>query len=105
MGIEKDAQPREICIKFPIACGPEDGEVLCASQRWNGVAWFMSCLILYWLLLRPLARHFRKYSLRACYITLFGLWSVSIVIGLVQAAEWAEICTGYCYQMIWNGLQ
>ncbi|CAK0794261.1 unnamed protein product [Prorocentrum cordatum] len=64
--IEKEAHPREICVDFPIACGPADSHVLCATQRWNGVAWFMSCLVVYWLLLRPLARHFRTYSIGAC---------------------------------------
>jgi peptidoglycan/LPS O-acetylase OafA/YrhL len=47
---------------------------------WNGVAWFLSALVVYWAMLRPLSRHFRTVSLRSCCLWLLGLWLVSLAL-------------------------
>lgn len=77
----------------------------CASQAWNGVAWFMSALIPYWLLLRPLAKHFRDYSLRSAYVAVVFLWLWSVVPGTLQYVEKFGICSDWCYQTLWSAMQ
>lgn len=47
-----------ICHHFP-----ERGYISCSAWRWNGEAWFISVLMFYWLILRPLANLMRRLSL------------------------------------------
>lgn len=50
------------------------------GMQWVQVAWFVSVLVLYWLILRPVTRLVRQLTLRVCYVVLFVLWSWSAVI-------------------------
>jgi len=54
---------------------------------WNGPAWFMSALVVYWLLLRPLTRYFRNVPLTSCLGWLFLCFCYSLVIHFVWAGS------------------
>merc|ERR1719356_633666 len=41
-------------------CQEEKGSVSCSPWLYNGEAWFLSVLIVYWFALRPLAEFFRR---------------------------------------------
>eukprot|EP00931_Biecheleriopsis_adriatica_P037655 TRINITY_DN2159_c0_g1_i4.p1 TRINITY_DN2159_c0_g1~~TRINITY_DN2159_c0_g1_i4.p1 ORF type:complete len:500 (-),score=61.01 TRINITY_DN2159_c0_g1_i4:298-1797(-) len=63
---------------FPITVGKQ-----CCGQSWVTVAWFMSALVLYWLLLRPLANLIRRASVKTCCVVIALCWIVSLVPGAV----------------------
>jgi len=69
-----------ICLKAKI-----DDEIVtkCMPYSINGEAWFMSVLLFFWLLLRPLASRFRTFSKTKCWwiILLCWIWSC-IPLGL-----------------------
>eukprot|EP00928_Gymnodinium_smaydae_P042080 TRINITY_DN28395_c0_g1_i1.p1 TRINITY_DN28395_c0_g1~~TRINITY_DN28395_c0_g1_i1.p1 ORF type:complete len:505 (+),score=61.59 TRINITY_DN28395_c0_g1_i1:59-1516(+) len=47
---------------------------------WTGSAWFLSALVVYWLMTLPLSRYFRNVSLRSCYLWLAFLWIGSVAL-------------------------
>lgn len=49
-----------------------------SGVQWAQVSWFVSVLVIYWLMLRPITRRVRKMSLNRCFAMLFALWAVSV---------------------------
>jgi len=47
---------------------------------WNGPAWFLSALVVYWLVTLDLCRCFRTLSLKQCYCWLAGCWVFSLAL-------------------------
>eukprot|EP00928_Gymnodinium_smaydae_P014000 TRINITY_DN1507_c0_g1_i1.p1 TRINITY_DN1507_c0_g1~~TRINITY_DN1507_c0_g1_i1.p1 ORF type:complete len:487 (+),score=46.88 TRINITY_DN1507_c0_g1_i1:106-1566(+) len=60
--------PMPLCSVF---CAP-------SAWRWATTSWFLSVLVVYWLILRPLSRFMRRQSLRVALLILVGCfgWSV-----------------------------
>lgn len=58
---------------FPI-CTVEPWGASCAPWLFNGESWFLSVLVLYWLMLRPLAQFFRTKGVCFCYATVCLAW-------------------------------
>eukprot|EP00928_Gymnodinium_smaydae_P093074 TRINITY_DN7709_c0_g2_i1.p1 TRINITY_DN7709_c0_g2~~TRINITY_DN7709_c0_g2_i1.p1 ORF type:complete len:492 (+),score=42.34 TRINITY_DN7709_c0_g2_i1:63-1478(+) len=92
---------------LPITFTIDDHNYMCMGQgEWTTVAWFLSVLVVYWFLLRPLARCFRKLSLSSCNIALIVLWMWSAVPGALLGyrhelgSEW---CANFMWCMIKNG--
>jgi len=54
-------------------------ENTCAAYMYNGVSWFLSCLLIYWMCVRPLSRLFQATSLCTCMICLSGCWLCSLL--------------------------
>eukprot|EP00928_Gymnodinium_smaydae_P014001 TRINITY_DN1507_c0_g2_i1.p1 TRINITY_DN1507_c0_g2~~TRINITY_DN1507_c0_g2_i1.p1 ORF type:complete len:451 (+),score=41.42 TRINITY_DN1507_c0_g2_i1:210-1562(+) len=54
-----------------LSCAP-------SAQRWTTTSWFLSVLVVYWLILRPMARLMRRQSLTVALFILVGCfcWSV-----------------------------
>lgn len=73
------------------SCSHWQYEVLnyqCCSQTWNSVSWYMSVLVPFWLLARPLSEAFRNRSAQFCCLSMVLLWLWSFVpywIGLWNA--------------------
>jgi peptidoglycan/LPS O-acetylase OafA/YrhL len=63
-----------------------------SSHAWNIPAWFLSALVVYWLLLRPLARFFSRRSLTCSIIWVWFLWVWSLALGYV--ATWLPEAIG-----------
>jgi len=59
----------------------------CASGEYNNTCWFISVLIVYWLLIHPFTRIFERVSARSCYAWLAALWLWSWVPALLHRAE------------------
>eukprot|EP00928_Gymnodinium_smaydae_P051139 TRINITY_DN3465_c0_g6_i1.p1 TRINITY_DN3465_c0_g6~~TRINITY_DN3465_c0_g6_i1.p1 ORF type:complete len:432 (-),score=60.97 TRINITY_DN3465_c0_g6_i1:285-1580(-) len=66
-----------------------DGEIFPAeppytfmAMNWNSKTWFVSVLVFYWMLLRPLAAMAKKLSLRSAVVTTVLLWLFSLVPGM-----------------------
>jgi len=57
-------------------------QVTCCEPygAWNGPAWFLSALVVYWLMTLPLCRFFRNTSARSCYTWLLCLWLFSVAL-------------------------
>lgn len=48
-----------------------------SGVQWAQVSWFVSVLVIYWFMLRPLTRRIRRLSLRTCCAAIVALWAVS----------------------------
>mmetsp|Transcript_81016 Transcript_81016/g.203957 ORF Transcript_81016/g.203957 Transcript_81016/m.203957 type:complete len:876 (-) Transcript_81016:418-3045(-) len=48
-----------------------------SGLQWAQVSWFVSVLVIYWLMLRPLTRRVRRMSLTSCCCAAFTLWAIS----------------------------
>eukprot|EP00445_Apocalathium_hangoei_P014714 CAMPEP_0203867574 /NCGR_PEP_ID=MMETSP0359-20131031/16599_1 /ASSEMBLY_ACC=CAM_ASM_000338 /TAXON_ID=268821 /ORGANISM="Scrippsiella Hangoei, Strain SHTV-5" /LENGTH=533 /DNA_ID=CAMNT_0050785837 /DNA_START=44 /DNA_END=1645 /DNA_ORIENTATION=+ len=74
---------------LPLVDGHDGGPWL---QAWVPDAWFLSVLVLYWMILRPLSRFFAQRSLGFCMASLFGCWALSTLPQLFlhdnQLANW-----------------
>lgn len=66
---------------FPICTG-HGADISCAAWSFNGEAWFLSVLVLYWLILRPLAAFFRQQSRPFCLMYISASWVFCIVFHL-----------------------
>jgi len=80
---------------LPISWKNENGVREFTSWEYNPVCWFLSALMVYWILLRPLSRCCEKLSLRACYGCLVVLWLWSLVptaaFVVTEPMEWHSI--------------
>jgi len=68
---------------LPVCYPRAEGGWVVAAWGYNPACWFLSCLLVYWLLLRPLSRFFARASLRSCCAWLVGLWLWSVVPGTI----------------------
>lgn len=64
-----------ICSKFQ----PWVHDYQCCSTSWNSIAWYVSTLVPFWLIVRPLSLLFRKASVVTCLISMALLWTWTIV--------------------------
>merc|ERR1719401_546034 len=65
-----------------------DGEsVSCSPWLYNGEAWFLSVLLVFWLFLRPLAEFFRRRSLAFSSVALAACWLFSMVFQLLGSHD------------------
>jgi len=64
---------------LPICIATESGSITCSPWLFNGEAWFLSVLLIFWLFLRPLAEMFRQRSLTFCSVTIVVCWIWSYV--------------------------
>lgn len=80
---------------LPIFKKYEDGGMEFTSWEFNPVCWFLSALMVYWVLLRPLSRFCERLSLRVCYACLVALWLWSLVptaaYVLTESKDWHMI--------------
>jgi len=60
-------------------CVQESWGASCAPWVFNGEAWFLSVLVLYWLILRPLAAFFRQRGRLFCIAYIWASWVFCIV--------------------------
>eukprot|EP00928_Gymnodinium_smaydae_P020256 TRINITY_DN17832_c0_g1_i1.p1 TRINITY_DN17832_c0_g1~~TRINITY_DN17832_c0_g1_i1.p1 ORF type:complete len:505 (+),score=49.28 TRINITY_DN17832_c0_g1_i1:170-1684(+) len=81
-------------------CVPEDGWHLMSPWTYNGDAWFLSVLFLYWFSLRALARFFRSKDITFCgsvlvVCTMFP-WFIMTARGYIeQQPQCQELCKAY----------
>merc|ERR1719401_1303162 len=73
-------------------CHTDAGHISCSPWLYNGEAWFLSVLLVFWLFLRPLAEFFRRRSLAFSGLALAACWSFSLVFQLLgshnRLARW-----------------
>jgi len=55
----------------------------CCSTSWNSIGWFMSTIIPFWLLGRPLVLVFRRATVFACLVGMTSLWLWTIVPSVI----------------------
>lgn len=66
---------------FPITYRMENNLIWSwTGMQWVQVSWFMSVLVLFWLILRPVVKIVRCFSLKVCAVCLGCLWAWSLVI-------------------------
>merc|ERR1712203_1066272 len=68
---------------LPICHTEDSGSVSCGPWLYNGEAWFLSVLIVYWLALRPLAEFFRRRTPLFSSATLVMCWLFAAVFQLL----------------------
>eukprot|EP00429_Kryptoperidinium_foliaceum_P013380 CAMPEP_0176039728 /NCGR_PEP_ID=MMETSP0120_2-20121206/19695_1 /TAXON_ID=160619 /ORGANISM="Kryptoperidinium foliaceum, Strain CCMP 1326" /LENGTH=515 /DNA_ID=CAMNT_0017373123 /DNA_START=39 /DNA_END=1586 /DNA_ORIENTATION=- len=68
---------------LPICVETQPGSVSCSPWMYNGEAWFLSVLVIFWLCLRPLAEFFRRRSLRFSCGTLVVCWLFAFIFQLL----------------------
>merc|ERR1719188_2866390 len=88
---------------LPICDAGAGGGVSCSPWLYNGEAWFLSVLLVYWFALRPLAEFFRRRSLLFSIATLLVCWLFSGVFQLLgshdRLAGWLG-CSGSLCPMV-----
>jgi len=72
---------------------PADG-VQCQANQWAQTGWFMSVLVLYWMILRPLARVMRRRSHDECFKLICICWAWSVFPGFVRPLQFESELLG-----------
>uniref|UniRef100_A0A7S2LS83 Acyltransferase 3 domain-containing protein n=1 Tax=Zooxanthella nutricula TaxID=1333877 RepID=A0A7S2LS83_9DINO len=89
---------------FPICHATQSGHATCSPWLFNGEAWFLSVLLVFWFTLRPLAELFRRRSLCFSAFSLLACWLFSLVFHVLgsqnRLAGWLGCTDSFCPMVI-----